>query len=261
VRINCAAIPDQLVESELFGYERGAFTGADRRKIGYIEAASGGSLLLDEIGELTRSAQAKLLGVLENRCVTRVGGTTETPVDVRLICATHRDLAGEVAAGRFREDLFYRISTFTLHIPPLSDRASEIGPLATVFARRFAQTLDQPEPRLTPETLAVLRGYAWPGNVRELRNAIEHAVVLADHGVIEPRHLPQTIRTPAAGDGQAPADGAAMRDQIETMERRAIEKALAAEGGNQTRAARRLGISRRALTYKLAKYDFGRRRG
>ncbi|MEJ7728392.1 MAG: sigma 54-interacting transcriptional regulator [Polyangiaceae bacterium] len=263
VRINCAAIPETLLESELFGHERGAFTGADRRKIGQIEAASGGSLLLDEIAELSRSAQAKLLGVLENRTVTRVAATTETAVDVRLIAATHRDLRDEVAAGRFREDLYYRISTFTLRIPPLAERAAEIEPLAAVFARRFAQMLDQPNPRLSPATMAVLRAHAWPGNVRELRNAIEHAVVLAERGVIEPHHLPEAVRAPSSGDdAAAPTAGneAAMRDQIEAMERRAIEKALGAEGGNQTRAARLLGISRRALTYKLAKYGFGRRR-
>ena len=262
VRINCAAIPDALLESELFGYERGAFTGAERRKIGHIEAASGGTLLLDEVAELTKSAQAKLLGVLENRCIVRLGAVSETPVDVRLICATHRDLREEVAAGRFREDLYYRISTFTLHIPPLAERSAEIAPLAAVFARRFAQSLDQPEPRLRPDTIAMLLAYHWPGNVRELRNAIEHAVVLADGAVIEPRHLPEAVReAPAAIAPTAPGGvSPAIRDQIETMERRAIEKALAAEAGNQTRAAQRLGISRRALTYKLAKYGFGRRR-
>jgi transcriptional regulator with PAS, ATPase and Fis domain len=265
VRINCAAIPENLVESELFGYERGAFTGADRRKIGQVEAASTGTLLLDEVAELSKSAQAKMLGVLENRCVVRVGATSETPVDVRLICATHRDLRDEVAAGRFREDLYYRISTFTLQIPALAERVTEIEPLAAVFARRFAQSLDQPEPRLSVAAAALLRGYAWPGNVRELRNAIEHAVVLSEHGLIEPRHLPEAVRAgaaPAAGGTaeESPGVSAAMREQIEAIERRAIENALAAEGGNQTRAAERLGISRRALTYKLAKYGFGRRR-
>jgi two-component system, NtrC family, response regulator AtoC len=267
VRINCAAIPDALLESELFGHERGAFTGADRRKIGHVEAAHTGSLLLDEVAELSKSAQAKLLGVLENRVIVRVGGTAEIPVDVRLLCATHRDLLAEVAAGRFREDLYYRISTFTLRIPSLVERPAEVVPLAQVFARRFAQALGQPEPRLGDAAVALLQAHAWPGNVRELRNAIEHAVVLAEGGIIEPRHLPETVRRgespssdAAPNTGAAAAEQGAMRDQIEVLERRAIEEALAAEKGNQTRAAERLGISRRALTYKLAKYGFGRRR-
>jgi DNA-binding NtrC family response regulator len=264
VRINCAAIPDALLESELFGAERGAFTGADRRRIGHVEAASTGSLFLDEIGELSPSAQAKLLGVLENRVIVRVGGTAEIPVDVRLLCATHRDLRDEVARGRFREDLFYRVSTFTLRVPSLAERPSEIVPLASVFARRFALSLGHAEPRLDARAVDALQAYAWPGNVRELRNAIEHAVVLADGQTLSLEHLPETLRASAPAVG-APApstepQSSAMRERVEDVERRAIEDALAAERGNQTRAAERLGISRRALTYKLAKYGFDRPR-
>ncbi|WP_437821229.1 sigma 54-interacting transcriptional regulator [Sorangium sp. So ce1078] len=257
VRLSCAALPETLLESELFGHEKAAFTGADRRKIGYFEAAQGGTLLLDEIGELPLAMQAKLLRVLESRRMARIGGTQEIELDVRVVCATHRDLQAEVAAGRFRQDLYYRISTFVLRVPPLRERRAEIALLAHRFAQQVAERMGERAPRFAPAALMVLEAHAWPGNLRELRNAVEHAVVLAEDGVIEVEHLPASV----TGDGAAPpsaGDRAAMPARLAELEKKSIEDALAAEGNNQTRAAKRLGISRRALLYKLDKYNLRR---
>jgi transcriptional regulator with PAS, ATPase and Fis domain len=248
VRINCASVPEALLESELFGHERGAFTGADRRRVGHFEAASGGTILLDEIGEMPLTVQAKLLRVLERRTVIRVGSSEETPVDVRILCATHRNLEQDVQSGRFRQDLFYRISTFTLEVPPLRERPTEILLLADAFLRRLAAASSNNAPALSGEVAGLLLSHGWPGNVRELRNAMEHAVVMADGDIVLPVHLPKAIRGPAAGSP------AGMRDTIEEMERQAIAAALAAEQDNRTRAAKRLGVSRRALIYKMIKY-------
>ena len=248
VRINCASVPEALLESELFGHEKGAFTGADRRRAGHFEAASDGTLLLDEIGELPLAVQAKLLRVLERRAVTRLGSSDETPVDVRIVCATHRNLEQDVQSGRFRQDLFYRISTFTLEVPPLRDRPTEILLLADAFLRRLAAAAGKKAPALSGEAAGLLLAHGWPGNVRELRNAMEHAVVMADGEFVLPSHLPKAVR------GAPAAAPAAMRDTLEEMERQAIAAALAAERDNRTRAAKRLGVSRRALIYKMIKY-------
>ena len=248
VRINCASVPEALLESELFGHEKGAFTGADRRRVGHFEAASGGTLLLDEIGEMAFGVQAKLLRVLERRALVRVGSSDEIPVDVRILCATHRNLEQDVRSGRFRQDLFYRISTFTLEVPPLRERPTEILLLADAFLRRFAAATGKSAPALSGEAAGLLLAHGWPGNVRELRNAMEHAVVMADGHIVLPAHLPKASR------GVGSAAPVAMRDTIEEMERQAIAAALAAEGDNRTRAAKRLGVSRRALIYKMIKY-------
>jgi two-component system response regulator AtoC len=267
VKLNCASLPETLLESELFGYERGAFTGADKRKIGYFEAATGGTIFLDELGEMPAGLQPKLLRVLERHKITRVGGTAEIDVDVRVVCATNRDLEKEVERGRFREDLFFRVSAFTVVVPPLRDRPAEILLLAEHFARLFARELKQDAVALSAAARERLSRYAWPGNVRELRNAIERAVVLRNGPVIEPEHLPERVRdatggarTDASSDA-APArsmvavgDGVDMREHIAEVERGAIVAALDACGGNQTRAAQKLGVSRRALIYKLEKY-------
>ncbi len=264
IKLNCASLPESLLESELFGHERGAFTGADRRKIGYFEAASGGTIFLDEIGEMPLSLQAKILRVLEQRKLSRVGGTAEIEVDVRVVCATNRDLEQEITRGRFRGDLYFRISAFTVVVPPLRDRRSEVQPLAEHFARTFARELKQTPPRLSTAALAALESYPWPGNVRELRNAIERAVVLQGGGVIEREHLPDRVRD-GVGPGQpadeapgaalvAIGDGMDMKEHIADVERAAVVAALEAAEGNQTRAAQRLGISRRAFIYKLEKY-------
>jgi transcriptional regulator with GAF, ATPase, and Fis domain len=252
IKLNCAALPETLLESELFGYERGAFTGADKRKVGFFEAADGGTLFLDEIGEMPLALQAKLLRVLERKVITRVGGRSEVPTDTRLIAATHRDLDGEVRSGRFRQDLLFRIGGFTLVVPPLRDRASEILPLAEHFAQTVAAEQSRPAPALTDAARDALSGYTWPGNVRELKNAIERALVLCGD-VIDASDLPDKLRD--AAQRVRPATVAAdMRGHLAEVERAAIIAALEAEAQNQTRAARRLGLSRRALIYKMEKY-------
>jgi DNA-binding NtrC family response regulator/pSer/pThr/pTyr-binding forkhead associated (FHA) protein len=252
VKLNCASLPENLLESELFGHERGAFTGADRRKIGFFEAATGGTLFLDEIGEMQLALQAKMLRVLERKVVTRVGGTDELAVDVRVVCATHRDVEAEVRAGRFREDLYFRIAGFTVAVPPLRDRKTEIVPLAEHFLRSIAAELDQPPPPLGDDAAAALASHDWPGNVRELRNAVERAMVIRTSGVIHADDLPDNVRD--AGRRARPGSAEnTMRDQLAELERSAIVDALELHGGNQTRAAQRLGISRRALIYKMEK--------
>jgi two-component system, NtrC family, response regulator AtoC len=252
IKLNCAALPETLLESELFGYERGAFTGADKRKVGFFEAADGGTLFLDEIGEMPLPLQAKLLRVLERKMITRVGGTAEIATNARVVAATHRDLETEVRAGRFRQDLMYRIGGFTIVVPPLRDRQAEILPLADHFARQAAAEQGRPAPTLADDARDALGGYTWPGNVRELKNAIERALVLCGDQITA-ADLPEKLRD--ARQRVAPVAGAAdMRGHLAEVERAAIVAALEAEEQNQTRAARRLGLSRRALIYKMEKY-------
>jgi two-component system response regulator AtoC len=260
VRLHIASLPETLLESELFGHEKGAFTGAIKRRLGYFESAAGGTLFLDEIGELPLPTQAKLLRALETRKIVRIGSTEELEVDVRIVAATNRDLPAEVRAGRFREDLYFRLSAFRIDVPPLRARRMEIPLLASMFAREIAQRMGAGAPVLRPEVLAVLEAYPWPGNVRELKHTIEAAFVLAAPGDLRPEHLPEAVRKggtapPAAGDetGDLPA-------AVSETERRAIQAALAACGGNQTKAAAQLGISRRALIYKMEKYDLHMKR-
>jgi DNA-binding NtrC family response regulator len=270
VKLNCAAMPEQLLESELFGHEKGAFTGAIATKPGLLEQAAGGSVFLDEIGELPPATQAKLLRVIEQREILRVGALKPRAIDVRFLAATHRDLPIAIAAGRFREDLYFRIAGVTLQIPPLRDRPDEILPLAERFAQRAAAGLGRPTPTISPAARALLRAHRWPGNVRELRNAIERATLLCD-GTIDVGHLPddRMSRPAAAAPAEAapvatdPAAGAGLggvRVQADALERQAIESALARTGGNQTEAARQLGISRRTLTNKLNVHGFDRPR-
>ncbi len=262
VRLNCASIPESLLESELFGHEKGSFTGAEKQKIGFFEAAKEGTVFLDEIGEMSLNVQAKLLRVLENRTITRVGGTSEIDVDVRIVCATNRDLELEVREGRFREDLYYRISAFSLVVPALRDRPGDILPLCEHFVRINHAALPgrvdrTATPVLTAEAKHCLQHYEWPGNVRQLRNAMERAVVLASHGVIEVNDLPDRVRETKVGQGQSPItvdSSLDVRDQLADVEKATIQAALAAVDGNQTKAAKRIGISRRALIYKMEKY-------
>ncbi len=251
VTVNCSAVVETLFESELFGHVRGAFTGATEHKPGLFEAADGGTLFLDEIGELSAGMQAKLLRVLEKRRFTRVGGTEEIEVDVRVVCATHRDLEAETRRGTFRADLFFRISAFTILIPPLRDRPGEIVRLAELFVRQLSG--NRRPPLITPAAAAALRRYPWPGNVRELRNAIERAVVIHTGHTIELEDLPDHVREGAVARGEAgaPVD---IRDHVAGLERDAIDAALQACNGNQTEAARRLGISRRTLIYRMEKH-------
>ena len=251
IRINCASIPETLIESELFGHERGAFTGADKRRVGFIERAHGGTLLFDEIGELPLSMQAKLLRVLEERKVTRVGGTDELAVDVRFVAATNRDLEREVEKGGFRHDLFFRLSAMTLRVPPLRDRPRDLPLLAAHFATRATQAARRPPSRFTDGFLQALLRYPWPGNVRELRNVIERAVILADGSELTLTELPERLAVLAPAK---PRDASPMRERLDDVERRALTDALREVNGNRTHAARRLGISRRALLYKLKKH-------
>ena len=260
VKLHCAALPDTLVEAELFGHEKGAFTGATMQKVGYFEAAAGGTLFLDEIGELPLSMQVKLLRVIEHRKLVRLGGTQEIAVDVRLVCATNRDLEVEVARGRFRADLYFRISAFVIPVPPLRDRRSEIGPLAARFARELSAELGDRIAAIGPEALEALQVHDWPGNIRELRNVIERAVVLSGGAKIELHHLPDRLREQAAGGAplERPFD---VRQRVADVERGAVVAALEATAGNQTQAARKLGISRFALIRLMDKHQLkgGRR--
>lgn len=255
VALNCGAVPDSLFESQLFGHVKGAFTGAHADRVGVFEEADGGSLLLDEVADLTAQAQVKLLRALELRCITRVGESVERPVDVRLIAASHKDLKAEVAAGRFREDLFYRLSVFPLEVPPLRDRPGDILPLVYGFLDRLGEA-DRP---LTGGAEAALMGYRWPGNVRQLRNVMERAIILAGDGPIEPQHLglDGVSTTPMVG---APAGAAVSEEEddgatsLKDMERQAILEALEAHDGNRRKAAESLGIALRTLQYKLKSY-------
>lgn len=250
LRLNCSAIAETLVESELFGHEEGAFTGATKSMPGLLECAAGGTVFLDEIGDLPGPAQAKLLRALESKEVRRVGGRTIRKIDVRFVAATHRDLKRAAEAGEFREDLYFRLNGITLAVPPLRDRRDEIESLAKAFVRRFT---DPPYPALSDEALSVLRTYDWPGNVRELRNAMERATVLAGDGPIVPKHFPSEVR------GEGTTDGS-LKSELDAIERQRIVDALAACDGNQTRAAEKLGIARRTLIKRLDQYGIERPR-
>jgi DNA-binding NtrC family response regulator/pSer/pThr/pTyr-binding forkhead associated (FHA) protein len=263
VRLNCAAFTETLLESELFGHEKGAFTGAQRAKPGLLEIADGGTVMLDEVGEMPPATQAKLLRVLEQRQVLRVGGLEPKSVDVRFISATNRDLEGEIVRGAFRRDLYFRLNGVTLVIPPLRERPGEISPLAERFVAHASRELGrQSVPKISERALKLLLDYSWPGNVRELRNVMERAVLLSSGEEIEPGNLPlekmsipwrSTI--PAAPDPQR--TGAPLKEGEEEEQRRIME-ALEKCGGNQTRAAQLLGIGRRTLTTKLTKYGMPR---
>ncbi len=271
-RINCAALSDTLLESELFGHEKGAFTGAAAQKVGLLESADRGTVFLDEVGELPLSIQAKLLRAIEHREVLRIGATRPVPVDVRFIAATNRDLPAEVTAGRFRRDLFFRLDGITLVIPPLRERAKLIGPLAVGFLEAASKRAGVPA-RLDGEVLSALEAHAWPGNVRELRAVIERAVLLARDGAIGVRHLaftrslaadePPPVAAPArARAAPIATDDPALvgLDAEQLAERARIIAVLEECAGNQTRAARALGMARTTLANKLGLYRVPRPR-
>ncbi|HIU18338.1 MAG TPA: sigma 54-interacting transcriptional regulator [Candidatus Avidesulfovibrio excrementigallinarum] len=249
VTINCAAISESLLESELFGHEKGAFTGADRRRDGRFAQADGGTLFLDEIGELPLQLQAKLLRALQQGEVQRVGSDTPFVVDVRVIAATNRDLRQEVAEGRFREDLYYRLNVIGLEVPPLRRRKEDIPLLAGVFLKRFAQANRKDIKGFTPQAMALLNRYSWPGNVRELENAVERAVILCPGGFVSENELPMAVRE----GGQEPAGDAALLP-LDEVERQTILATLRAVDDNKSEAARRLGITRATLHNKLRRY-------
>jgi two-component system response regulator HydG len=255
IRINCGAIPETLLESELFGHERGAFTGADRRKEGKFRQADGGSIFLDEVSEMSLAMQVKLLRVLQEREITRVGGDEVLKVDVRVIAATNRNLLQAMAAGRFREDLYYRLNVVTLHVPPLRSRREDIPLLAQHFLGQFSRQNHKTIKGFTPQAMDRLLRYAWPGNVRELMNAVERGVVLSRSDYLDEAELPLIY----AADGTAePSPAPDMMTNGETpleeVEKAAILKILAAAEGNKSEAARRLGITRRTLHQKLKKW-------
>jgi transcriptional regulator with PAS, ATPase and Fis domain len=246
VAINCAALPEQLFESELFGYERGAFTGAQQAKAGQIELASTGVLFLDEVSEMSPMAQAKLLRVLEEREFRRLGGTRLVKANVRVITASNRDLRWLVSEGRFREDLFYRLRVFDIRIPPLRERRGDIPLLTDAFLREFERSSGCSSAGLTPDARAALVGHDWPGNVRELHNALERAIILCDGELITPEHLSLQVSTVVA-PRRLP--------RLSDVERRTIEQVLSESEGNKSKAARRLGITRTQLYGRLRKYE------
>ena len=273
VAVNCAALPSELIESELFGHEKGAFTGAAARRRGKFEQADGGTLFLDEIGDMSATVQAKLLRALEERRIERLGGSESIPVDVRIVSATHRPLEQEIATGGFRADLFYRLQVVTIEIPPLRERREDIPVLAESFARASAERYNLPSRLIAPAALRRLIEYRWPGNVRELRNAIERAAVLAEGEEITTRDLPEEIKAGGSSSSSSPeAQGGAeesstlsvpftsdFREDRREFERRYIARCLEESGGNVTRAATVLGMHRQSLQHKLRELGLARR--
>jgi two-component system nitrogen regulation response regulator GlnG len=267
--LNCAAIPDQLLESELFGHEKGAFTGADRRRIGKFEQCSGGTLFLDEIGDMSLATQAKVLRLLQDQSFERVGGNETVQTDVRLIAATHRDLETWSTEGKYRPDLFYRLSVFTIRLPPLRERGDDLTMLVNHFVRRFNRDLAREIREVTPETMVRLRDYPWPGNIRELQSALKQAMLRATGPVLVPAFLPEKLLGPHAP--AAPAETPEVFAQLEALIRQGLELGsenlyqdahqqldrflvplvLRATDGNQVQAARVLGISRQTLRFKI----------
>jgi DNA-binding NtrC family response regulator len=252
VAFNCAALTPGLVETELFGHEKGSFTGADRRKIGRFEIASGGTIFLDEIADLSLEAQAKVLRVIQEREFERVGGTEPVTVDVRVVAATNQDLKSRLDKGEFREDLYYRINVFPLHLPPLRERKDDVVPLTEFFMKRFADKLGRPEPRITEEARRVLMQQSWPGNVRELENAIERAMILSPSGLIDRTQLsffPPAPEAPLRNGGEIDLSLGAV--DLEELEKSLVTKALELADNNQMAAARLLGLTRSKLRSRL----------
>jgi two-component system response regulator AtoC len=264
VSINCGSIPENLLESELFGYKRGAFTDAVKDKPGRFEEANGGTMFLDEIGELPLPLQVKLLRVLQEEEITPLGGVGSKKIDVRVIAATSKDLQKEIEEGRFREDLFYRINVMTIHLPPLRERTGDIPLLVGYFIDMFNKKLQKDLEALSSEAMPVLTRYPWPGNIRELENVIERAVLLAKGRFITPEDLPAHIRTHvpshyAFPPGQLPEDSFSIRKASTRLERDLIQKALERTGGNLTQTARILEISRPTLDAKIKEYELKKR--
>jgi transcriptional regulator with PAS, ATPase and Fis domain len=257
VAINCAAIPENLLESELFGHEKGAFTGAIGRRIGRFERAHGGTLFLDEIGDMSMALQSKILRATQEREVERVGGGNPVSIDVRIVAATNRDLSQAVREGRFREDLYYRLAVVTVLLPPLRDRGNDLDLLSMHFFAHYAREHGRPVRAVAEEVFNVLHRHPWPGNVRQLRNAAERAVVMADGEILLPQHLPADILSPpeahsANGTGAAPSEPPLVT--LEEMEKRMIRRALRETANNVTVAAERLGIHRNTLRRKITDY-------
>jgi two-component system nitrogen regulation response regulator NtrX len=254
VKLNCAAIPKDLVESELFGYERGAFTGATQRKPGRLERAHEGTLFLDEIGDLSPEAQAKLLRAIETGDVDRVGATETFKVDVRIVSATNKDLSAAIERGEFRRDLFYRLNTLPIHVAPLRERPSDVAVLAETFLEQFCRAEGRPAKRLTPEAIELLQEYRWPGNVRELKNLMERCAILVDGEQVGAGDLAPWLQSDPEAE-----EATGLRADVERHEAEAIRRALEAANWNVTQAAAGLGIDRTNLHRKMRKYGLARR--
>jgi two-component system response regulator PilR (NtrC family) len=259
ISINCGAFPETLLESELFGYLKGSFTGAESNRKGIIESAHGGTLFLDEIGETSPGMQVKLLRVLQERTVRPLGGAMDVSVDVRLIASTNRDLMKMVASGQFRDDFYYRVSVIPIHVPPLRERPSDIEPLARHFLRKFALQMGKPLTDFDPEAVKALTHWSWPGNVRELENAVEHAVAVSDgrDGLVKLANLPSSV-TGITGSGQQevqiPAEGVDFESRVSQMEKQYLQAALQAAGGVRSQAADLLKMSYRSFRHYAKKY-------
>lgn len=258
VEISCTAFPETLLESELFGYEKGAFTGADSRKKGRFELAHKGTIFLDEIGDISESIQVKLLRVLQEKKITRLGGTETLNVDVRVITATNRNLEQALEQGKFREDLYYRLNVIPIVMPPLRERKSDIPLLITHFIRKFCLANKVPDMEMSPEALEMCMKYEWPGNVRELENAIENAIVLGEGSTILPEYLPFGLRDRQKSKmayGFLNSPDKTYKDRIDAAEKLILQKAIEDAGGNKSEAAKMLDISLRTMRYKIKKYD------
>lgn len=257
VKVNCGALPESLLESEVFGHEKGAFTGAAARKLGRFELANKGTIFLDEIGEVSQSLQVKLLRVLQEREFERVGGTELVKTDIRIIAATNRNLEDMVAKGTFREDLYYRLNVVSIHVPPLRERREDIPLLADYFLHKYAQENNRTMSMFDPETSSLLADYNWPGNVRELANVVERAVIMSTGCVIFPEDLPQALSRQQIVAMEASSDytGQSLKEIIKQVERNVIKQALAHNNGNKVKTAKDLGMSRRALLYKIEEYE------
>ena len=252
VKFNCAALPESIIESELFGHEKGSFTGAAALRKGRFEAADGGTIFLDEVGELSLAMQAKLLRVLQEKTFERVGGNKPVKVDLRIVAATNRDLPAMIAKGDFREDLYYRLNVFPITIPPLRERGSDVVTLADHFVARFASDTAKEIKRISTPALTMLMSYHWPGNVRELENVIERAVILSDDGVIHGYNLPPSLQTSVLS---GTTFGCGLQAKLDAVEYEMIVEALKTHNGNTTEAARELGLTRRMMGLRMAKYD------
>ena len=257
VKVSCAALPESLIEAELFGHEKGAFTGAEQRKKGRFELAEGGTLFLDEIGDINLSTQVKLLRVLQEREFERVGGTETIKVNVRLIAATNKDMEQALAHGTFREDLYYRLNVFTIFVPPLRDRKADLLLLADHFLEKFSHEHGKNIKRISTPAIDMLVSYHWPGNVREMENALERAVLMCEGQVIHAHHLPPSLQT---AEASGTVTRVSLNDAIVAYEKDLIQDALKTTRGNRAKAARLLDATERILNYKIRKYAIDVRR-